>query len=227
MFDRIASIYDLMNRTMTAGLDREWRRRAAERAEPAPGDQALDACCGTGDLALELADRVGPGGAVIGCDFSERMLDLAREKAAERGVRNARFEWADVLELPYADGRFDAVTVGFGVRNFADLDRGLAELSRVLAPGGRLVILEITQPRRAPLSTFYSLWFDRVVPVLGRLAGDPEAYTYLPESVRAFPPPRELAGRMQEAGLERIRYSVLAGGIITLHSGTRPASAVD
>jgi demethylmenaquinone methyltransferase/2-methoxy-6-polyprenyl-1,4-benzoquinol methylase len=222
MFDRIAGRYDLLNSVMTAGLHHRWRQRAAERAELRPGDAALDVCCGTGDLALELAGRVLPGGHVVGCDFSEPMLDLAREKAAAHGASGVRFEWADALRLPYDDGRFDAVTVGFGVRNLSDLDAGLAEMRRVLRPGGRLVILEITQPARPPLSTFYSLWFDRIVPVLGRLAGDPEAYSYLPESVRSFPAPRELAGKLDAAGLERIRWTVLAGGIIAIHSGSAP-----
>lgn len=221
MFDRIAGVYDLMNRAMTAGLDRGWRRRAADLAELQPGQNALDVCCGTGDLVFELADRVQPAGSVVGCDFSERMLDRAREKALKQGIVGARFEWADALDLPYADGRFDAVTVGFGVRNLADLDRGLAEMARVLKPGGRMVILEITQPRRPPLSTFFGLWFDRIVPLLGRLAGDPDAYSYLPESVRSFPPPEELAAKMAAVGIEGIRYRILAGGIISLHSGTR------
>jgi demethylmenaquinone methyltransferase/2-methoxy-6-polyprenyl-1,4-benzoquinol methylase len=222
MFDRIAGRYDLLNSVMTAGLHHRWRGRAAERAELRSGDAALDVCCGTGDLALELAGRVLPGGHVVGCDFSEPMLDLAREKAAGHGASGVRFEWADALSLPYDDGRFDAVTVGFGVRNLSDLDAGLAEMRRVLRPGGRLVILEITQPTRPPLSTFYSLWFDRIVPVLGRVAGDPEAYSYLPESVRSFPAPRELAGKLDAAGLERIRWTVLAGGIIAIHSGSVP-----
>jgi len=221
MFDRIAGRYDLLNTLMTAGLHHRWRERAADRAELQPGDSALDVCCGTGDLALELARRVAPGGRVVGCDFSEPMLDLAREKASERGVAGVRFEWADALQLPYDDGRFDAVTVGFGVRNFADRDRGLREMARVLRPGGRLVILEFTEPTRPPFSTFYSLWFDRIVPVLGRLTPDPEAYSYLPESVHNFPDPRGLAAKMDAAGLERIRYTVLAGGILTIHSGAR------
>ncbi len=223
MFDRIAGVYDLMNTAMTAGLHHRWRERAAERAELGPGDSALDACCGTGDLAFELARRVEPGGRVIGSDFSERMLDLARSKAACRDAPGLRFEWADALELPYDDESFDAVTVGFGVRNLADLERGIGELSRVLRPAGRLVILEITQPRRPPLSTFFSVWFDRLVPVLGRLAGDREAYAYLPESVKRFPAPERLAGIMDRCGLQRIRYTVLAGGIIAIHSGARPA----
>jgi demethylmenaquinone methyltransferase/2-methoxy-6-polyprenyl-1,4-benzoquinol methylase len=222
MFDRIAGVYDHMNTAMTAGLHHRWRARAADRAELRPGDAALDVCCGTGDLALELARRVGPAGTVVGCDFSERMLELARQKAARRGLVQVRFEWADALRLPYPDASFDAAAVGFGARNLADLQRGLAELVRVLRPGGRLVILEITQPRRVPLSTFYSLWFDRIVPLLGAIAGDRDAYSYLPRSVKRFPSPEGLAALMAAAGLERIRGLIMAGGIIAVHSGARP-----
>jgi demethylmenaquinone methyltransferase/2-methoxy-6-polyprenyl-1,4-benzoquinol methylase len=220
MFDRVAARYDLLNSLMSAGLHHRWRERAAEIAELRPGDAALDVCCGTGDLTLELARRVAPTGHVVGCDFSEPMLDLAREKASARGAEAVRFEWADALQLPYDAGRFDAVSVGFGVRNFADRDRGLAEMARVLRPGGRLVVLEFTRPRRPPFSTFYSLWFDRIAPLLGRISDDPEAYAYLAESVRSFPSPRGLAERMDRfAGLERIRYTILAGGIVTIHTG--------
>jgi demethylmenaquinone methyltransferase/2-methoxy-6-polyprenyl-1,4-benzoquinol methylase len=221
MFDRVAGRYDALNSVMTAGLHHRWRERAAERTGLMPGDSALDVCCGTGDLTLELSGRVSPGGHVVGCDFSEPMLDLAREKTAARAVEGVRFEWADALALPYDGERFDALTVGFGVRNLADLDRGLREMARVLKPGGRLVILEITQPTRPPLSTFYSLWFDRAVPLLGAFSGDAEAYSYLPESVRSFPSPRGLAEKMDAAGFEQIRYTVLAGGIIAIHSGVR------
>jgi demethylmenaquinone methyltransferase / 2-methoxy-6-polyprenyl-1,4-benzoquinol methylase len=235
MFDRIAGVYDRMNHVMTAGLDRRWRERAVERAGLEPGDSALDVCCGTGDLAFELARAVGPSGRVVACDFSEAMLELAREKEEDRrrttpgpeanGGRGSsapvEFEWADALDLPYSDESFDAVTVGFGVRNLSDLGAGLAELTRVLRPGGRLVILEITQPTRPPLSTFFGLWFDRVVPILGSVAGDSAAYTYLPDSVRSFPPPDRLAGLMDEAGLAQIRWLLLAGGIIAIHSGSR------
>jgi demethylmenaquinone methyltransferase / 2-methoxy-6-polyprenyl-1,4-benzoquinol methylase len=221
MFDRVAGRYDALNSVMTAGLHHRWRERAASRAELGRGDSALDICCGTGDLALELAKQVSPGGHVVGCDFSEPMLDLAREKSAERGADGVRFEWADALELPYDGERFDAVTVGFGARNLADLDRGLREMARVLKPGGRVVILEITQPTRPPLSLFYSLWFDRLVPLLGTFSSNPEAYSYLPESVHSFPSPLGLAEKMDDAGFKAIRYTVLAGGIIAIHSGTR------
>jgi demethylmenaquinone methyltransferase / 2-methoxy-6-polyprenyl-1,4-benzoquinol methylase len=218
MFDRIAGVYDRMNRVMTAGLDCEWRRRAADLAQVGPGDRALDVATGTGDLALELAARVGPGGEVVGSDFSEQMLARARAKA---GGAQVRFEWGNALALPYESASFDAATVGFGARNFADLGRGVAEMARVVRPGGRVVVLEITTPQRPPLSWFYALWFDRAVPALGRLAGDPDAYTYLPSSVRRFPEPRELAALMAGCGLGRIRWVITAGGIIAIHVGVR------
>ncbi|HYI99285.1 MAG TPA: bifunctional demethylmenaquinone methyltransferase/2-methoxy-6-polyprenyl-1,4-benzoquinol methylase UbiE [Thermoleophilaceae bacterium] len=220
MFDRIARVYDRMNAVMTAGMDRRWRERAADLARLAPGDRALDVACGTGDLAIELSERVGPEGSVVGLDFSEQMLALARRKASA-------IEWraGNALDLPFADGEFAAATVGFGARNFDDLARGLRELRRVTRPGGRVVVLEITTPQRPPLSWFFRLWFDRVVPALGRFAGDPDAYTYLPSSVRRFPAPDALAAELAAAGLEDVRWVLTAGGIIAIHSGTVPASA--
>ena len=168
MFDRISRIYDRLNTVMTAGLHHGWRRRAADLAQLGPGGRALDVATGTGDLAFELANRIAPGGEVLGVDFSEQMLDVARRKAAERALpARVGFEWGNAMELDYADDSFDAATVGFGVRNFSDLDRGLGELARVVRPGGRVVILEVTSPQRPPLSSFFSLWFDRVVPILG------------------------------------------------------------
>jgi demethylmenaquinone methyltransferase / 2-methoxy-6-polyprenyl-1,4-benzoquinol methylase len=221
MFDRIAGVYDAMNSAMTAGLHHQWRQRAVDRARVGAGADALDVCCGTGDLALELRRRIGPDGRVVGCDFSEPMLEIARRKSGEQGLP-VEFGWADALELPYGDASFDAVTIGFGARNLADLGRGLSEMARVLRPGGRLVILEITRPHREPLASFYSLWFDRIVPVIGNLAGDPDAYSYLPSSVRSFPEPPELAEMMDTAGLGEIRWLLLAGGIIAIHSATKP-----
>ena len=221
MFDRIAGFYDVMNSVMTAGLHHAWRRRAVDLARVGPGDRVLDVATGTGDLALELAARVAPGGAVVAVDFAEQMLARAREKATQAPAA-ITFDWANAMELPYADGEFAAATVGFGARNFSDLDRGLREMARVVGPGGRVVVLEITIPTRPPLSTFYRLWFDRIVPVIGRLAGDRDAYSYLPSSVRRFPGPHELAARMDRCGLD-VRYVLTAGGIIALHAGTKRA----
>ena len=220
MFDRIAGVYDLMNSAMTAGLHHQWRERAVDRAQVGPGSDALDLCSGTGDLALALRRRIGPDGRVVGSDFSEPMLDLARRKSGEEGLP-VEFGWADALELPYGDASFDAVTIGFGARNLADLERGLSEMARVLRPGGRLVILEITRPQREPLASFYSLWFDRLVPMIGSLAGDPDAYSYLPDSVRTFPDPEQLAAMIDAAGFTEIRWLLLAGGIIAIHSATK------
>ena len=230
MFDRIAGVYDRMNQVMTAGLHHHWRRRAADLAGLGPGQRALDVATGTGDLALELARRVAPGGTVVGADFSERMLELARDKAAAERIvgrvpadAQVRFETANALALPYGDDEFDAATVGFGARNFSDLPRGLGEMTRVVRPGGRVVVLEITTPTGPPLSTFLDMWFDHIVPVLGRVAGDADAYSYLPSSVRRFPPPEALAAIMWTCGLRSVRYVITAGGIIALHVGEVPA----
>jgi demethylmenaquinone methyltransferase/2-methoxy-6-polyprenyl-1,4-benzoquinol methylase len=214
MFDRIAGLYDVMNSVMTAGMHHRWRARAVELAALGPGSRALDVATGTGDLAVALSAAVLPGGEVVGCDFSDEMLARARAKAPA-----LRFEWADALALPYADDEFDAATVGFGARNFDDLDRGVSEMVRVVRPGGRVVILEITQPTRQPLASFYRGWFDHLIPAIGAIAGDAAAYSYLPSSVRRFPSPVELAALMERSGLERIRYFLTAGGIIALHVG--------
>ena len=211
MFDRIAPVYDAMNRVMTAGLDRVWRRLTVE-AVVQPGDRVLDACCGTGDLAL-AAER--EGGVVTGLDFSPRMLERARQKS-----ETVTWIEGDLLALPFGDDSFDAATVGFGVRNVSDLDAALAELRRVLRPGGRLAILEITQPRGI-LRPFFSLWFDRVVPVLGRVLPGGRAYTYLPASVRRFPGARELVALLEGHGFEQVRVRLLGGSIVALHTGVR------
>jgi demethylmenaquinone methyltransferase/2-methoxy-6-polyprenyl-1,4-benzoquinol methylase len=213
MFDRIARVYDRMNSVMTAGMHHHWRERAADLASVGPGHRALDVATGTGDLAIALRAR---GAEVTALDFSDGMLEVARAKAPD-----IRFEQGDALALPYADGEFDAATVGFGARNFSDLGRGLREMTRVTRPGGRVVVLEITTPQRAPLSWFFSIWFDRVVPALGRVAGDRDAYAYLPSSVRRFPDPGGLAAELAAVGLSDVRWVLTAGGIIALHSGTR------
>jgi len=216
MFDRIARVYDRMNSVMTVGMHHRWRQRAADLAQVRSGDRVLDVATGTGDLAIELERRTGPGG-VVGMDFAEAMLDIARSKAPA-----VTFEQGNALELSYPDHSFDAATVGFGARNFSDLGRGLAEMTRVVRPGGRVVVLEITTPQRPPLSWFFRMWFDRIVPGLGRVAGDSDAYTYLPSSVRRFPGPKELGGELVAAGLTDVRWVLTAGGIIAIHSGTVP-----
>lgn len=210
LFDRIAPVYDFMNRAMTMGLDRRWRRLTAQAAVRT-GDRVLDACCGTGDLAL-AALRAGAG-PVTGLDFSERMLEHARRKSSE-------IAWVrgDLLALPFDAGSFDAATVGFGVRNVDDLEAGLRELRRVLRPGGRLAVLEITRPRGL-LRPFFRLWFDVLIPLAGKALPGGKAYTYLPASVRRFPGPEDLAAALDRSGFENIRFRLLAGGIVALHTG--------
>ena len=209
MFDRIAPRYDLMNRLMTAGLDGVWRREAA-RAVVRPGDRVLDLCCGTGDLALAGREA---GGDVTAVDFSGPMLERARPKSPE-------ITWleADALHLPLADDSFDAVTIGFGLRNVASAEQGLAEMRRVLKPGGRLAVLDVTRPRGL-LALFYRIWFDALIPAVGKLLPGGAAFTYLPASVRRFPEPRELASLLEETGFEQIRWRLFAGGIVALHTG--------
>jgi demethylmenaquinone methyltransferase / 2-methoxy-6-polyprenyl-1,4-benzoquinol methylase len=239
MFDRVAVVYDPLNTLMTAGLHHRWRVRAADLARVGPGSRVLDVATGTGDLAIELARRVSPRGEVVGSDFSEGMLSRARVKGAKAAPATLSFEWGDVLDLPYPDDSFDAATVGFGARNFSDLGRGLAEMVRVVRPGGRVVVLDFTTPIRPPLSWFFGVWFDRLVPLLGRATApiaallprsrkDPsetgiaDAYTYLPNSVKRFLAPHELAAEMHRAGLCEIHYLTTAGGIVTIHAATVP-----
>lgn len=209
MFDRIAPVYDAMNRTMTAGLDQRWRRATAA-AVVRPGDRVLDACCGTGDLAL-AGERAG--GKVTGLDFSGAMLARARRKSPS-------VEWVegDAMSMPFADASFDAVTVGFGIRNVPELEAGLAELRRVLRAGGRVGILEITTPRGL-LRPFYRVWFDGVVPLLGKALPGGQAYSYLPASVRRFPGADGLAARVRAAGFDDVEYRLFGGGIVALHTG--------
>jgi demethylmenaquinone methyltransferase / 2-methoxy-6-polyprenyl-1,4-benzoquinol methylase len=244
MFDRIAGVYDLLNTVMTAGLHHRWRSRAVDLARVGPGSRVLDIATGTGDLAIELARRVSPGGVVIGSDFSEGMLARARVKGAKAltSVAALRFEWGDALRLPYADGSFDAATNGFGLRNFSDVRQGLREMARVVRPGGRVVVLELTTPTRPPLSLFYRVWFDRIVPALGKVtsplatftgkgsrsgvsseqASIAQAYTYLPNSVKRFYSPVALAAEMELVGLCEVGYVLMAGGIVAVHGATVP-----
>ena len=215
MFDRITPSYDRMNRVMSMGMDGSWRARAVRCAGLEPGSGAIDVCCGTGDLAIELLDTVSTRGRVVGLDFSERMIEAARAKSSQ-------VEWlqGDALDLPFATGEFDACTVGFGVRNLPDVERGFREMARVVRPGGRVVCLELTPPPRL-VAPFARLWTDHAVPLLGRVvARETDAYRYLPASVHRFPPAAELAAIMRAAGLDRVQYRRLSGGAVALHVGT-------
>jgi len=217
MFDRITPAYDRMNRLMSLGMDGSWRSLAVRASGVAPGDAALDVCCGTGDLAIELLDAVSTRGRVVGLDFSPAMLEAARRKSSQ-------VEWVrgDALALPFAAGEFAAATIGFGMRNLSDPLRGFAELGRVVRPGGRVVCLELTPPP-AWAAPFARLWTDRAVPLLGRLiARETDAYRYLPASVHRFPPAPELAEIMREAGLIDVGYRRLMMGVVALHVGTVP-----
>lgn len=226
MFGGIAARYDLMNRLMTFGLDGRWRRLAALETLPGDGERVLDVCCGTGDLALTVAE-VWPRCTVVGLDLTPEMLDVARAKAAARarGARRApvTFVRGDLLALPFDDGEFSAVSVGWGVRNVADLPRAFAEMARVTRPGGRVVCLESTLAPPGLGRTVQQTWMGHVVPVLGGLvAGDRSAYAYLPTSVAAFPPAKELAAVMSTVGLTRVRYRRLGLGAVALHVGEVP-----
>lgn len=221
MFSAIAPRYDFLNRLLSLNLDRGWRRRAVARLgwEARPRGTYLDACAGTLDLAAALARQPGFEGRVVAVDFALPMLRLGSEKAPRGVVRPAA---ADALQLPFADATFDGALVGFGVRNLADLEAGLLELARVLRPGARLVILDITTPSFALTRAAYLFYFRRVLPLVGRaVSGHPTAYTYLPASVMDFPKPDGLARRLAAASLRDIGYQLLTGGIAAIHWGAR------
>jgi demethylmenaquinone methyltransferase / 2-methoxy-6-polyprenyl-1,4-benzoquinol methylase len=219
MFDRISPVYDLMNQLISGFQEPRWRRRAVREARLAPGMAALDVACGTGKVATSLAKAVGSSGRVVGLDFSPRMIDRARR---ERSATGLSFVVGDALALPFDDGTFDASTIAFGMRNLPDYARGFAEMTRVVRPGGRVVCLEISRPRSA-IGRAIQRWFDWIVPVIGRAAGQGDAYAYLVASTRGYPGPDRIAAIMREVGLEDVRWTPLSGGIVTLHAGTKPA----
>lgn len=219
MFHAIAPSYDFLNHLLSLNLDKRWRRKAIERLnwEHAPTGRYLDLCAGTLDLAATLARRPGFTGVVVGSDFVPRMLRLGRGKA-DRIVSVT----ADALELPHADATFDGATVGFGVRNLMDLDAGLREAARILKPGARFVILEMSIPSWQPLRGLFLGYFRHILPAIGRMVSHhSNAYTWLPESVLAFPEPQGLADRMTAAGFRDVSWSLLFGGICALHVGVR------
>ena len=221
MFGEISGRYDLLNRLLSAGRDRAWRRVTVERLGPRPGERALDLCGGTGDLALDLARA---GASVVCADFSWPMLVGARPKLAGAGPGAVRLLLADALRLPFADGSFDLLTIAFGLRNLRTVEEGLGEMRRVLRPGGRLGILEFSTPPGALLRGAYHLYLGRILPrVGGWVSGRPRAYRYLADSIRGFPDQEGLARQMREAGLVEVGYLNLTGGIVALHTARRPA----
>ncbi len=226
MFDSIAGRYDLLNRVLSAGVDRGWRVAAAREVLQHNPKDVLDVATGTGDFALAIK-KLAPEANVVGSDFANKMLEIAREKARKQNL-NMRFEQGDALKLPYADASFDAISCAFGFRNFADFTRGLEEFRRVLRPGGRAVILEFPPPPENLLGRAYSFYFRTILPWLGGIiSGRPEAYKYLPESVIAFPKPEALAQLMHRVGLEP-RYRILTGGLAAIHVGVKsPRHASD
>ena len=219
MFDRISPVYDLMNQLISGFQEPRWRRRAVREARLGVGGSAADIACGTGKVSVSLARRVGPSGRVVGVDFSPRMI--ARARRDHRGAANVEFVVGDATALPLPDESFDAATIAFGMRNLPDYRQGFAEMARVVRPGGRVVCLEIARPRN-PIGRAIQRWFDWIVPVIGRAAGQGDAYGYLVESTRGYPGPERIAGIMRDAGLEDVRWYGMSGGIVTLHAATRP-----
>lgn len=219
MFDRIASVYDPMNLVISAFQEPRWRRRAVNLTGARPGDRLLDVATGTGKVAADLHARAQPGGNVLGVDISPRMIDVARRRFGDR--LGLEFVVGDALALPTEDATFDAATIAFGMRNLPDYRQGFAELTRSVRPGGRVVCLEIARPRSRN-ARFLQFWFDRIVPVLGRLAGQGGAYGYLVRSVRGYPSPDRIAEIMREVGLKDVTWHPMSGGIVTLHTGTVP-----
>jgi demethylmenaquinone methyltransferase/2-methoxy-6-polyprenyl-1,4-benzoquinol methylase len=223
MFAGIAPRYDLLNSLLSAGRDRYWRRRAVAQAELPPGGLAVDVCTGTADVALQLAKQFPSAKSIVGVDFCLPMLRVGADKVARVGLADRiTLHAASAEALPFAADTFDAATIAFGIRNVTDRRRGLAELNRVLRPGGRGIVLEFATPEGPCFGRLYQLYFHQVLPWIGGLiSGNPDAYRYLPASVSAFPSPRELAGLMEEVGFQDVRFRTLTGGIVTLHVGRK------
>ena len=219
MFDKIARVYDPMNLVISAFQEPRWRKRAVKLTGVKAGDRVLDVATGTGKVAADLHARAQPGGSVLGIDISPAMIGVARRRFADR--QRLAFEVGDALALPTEDGAFDAATIAFGMRNLPDYAKGFAELARSVRPGGRVVCLEIARPRSRP-ARFLQFWFDKIVPLVGRVAGQGGAYGYLVRSVKAYPGPDRIAAIMGEVGLQDVSWQPMSGGIVTLHVGTVP-----
>lgn len=222
MFDGIAHSYDLLNHTLSLGIDRRWRRAAIDSLRPYAPQRILDVATGTGDFALLAARELQPK-ELLGVDLSEGMMDVARKKVAEAELGEViRFQKEDCLSLSLASESFDAVTVAYGIRNFADLDRGLSEMHRVLRPGGRLVIIELTAPRRFPMRQGFWLYSHVLMPLVGKIVShDAKAYTYLPATMEAFPQGEQMKGILEKAGFRDVQFKRFTFGLSTLYTGVR------
>lgn len=221
MFDRIAPVYDLMNAVISGFQEPRWRRRAVTLAALTPGMRAIDIATGTGKVAATMGDIVGDRGEVLGVDVSPGMIGGAQKAYGRRP--QLRFVVGDAMALPADDDTFDAATIAFGMRNLPDYGRGFAEMRRVVKPGGLVVCLEIARPDHL-LARISRVWFERAVPLLGRLAGQGDAYGYLVESVRNYPDPERIAGIMRDAGLEQVTWIPMTLGMVTLHVGRKPVA---
>ncbi len=225
MFRQIAPRYDVMNHLLSLNIDRYWRWRAVRRLRIDPGAAVLDTCTGTGDLAIAIARKAPPSVDVVGSDFCHAMLEIARDKRGSKDSATARIDFleADSQSLPFADNTFQCVTVAFGLRNVADTDRGLREMTRVCRPGGQVMVLEFSQPTIPGLRQAYGFYFRNVLPRIGQwfARNDKSAYKYLPESVGQFPDGQALADRMKAAGLADVRYQPLTFGVATIYEGTK------
>jgi demethylmenaquinone methyltransferase/2-methoxy-6-polyprenyl-1,4-benzoquinol methylase len=219
MFDRIARVYDPMNLAISAFQEPRWRRRAVRLTRTRPGERVLDVATGTGNVAADLQRRVQPGGEVLGVDLSPGMIEVAERRFGDRP--GLRFVVGDALALPTEDASFDAATIAFGMRNLPDYRQGFAEMARSVRPGGRVVCLEIARPKRR-IAQVLQLWFDRIVPLIGRVIGQGGAYGYLVRSVRDYPDPARVAAIMLDAGLEDVRWAPMTMGMVTVHVGTVP-----
>lgn len=229
LFNSIAKNYDIMNLIMTWGMLPRWQKFMLQKTSLKPGGQALDVCCGTGELTLQLRDLVGAKGKVWGLDFSEKMLEVAKEKISETDFTNISYVQGDALELPFADNTFDAATTGFALRNVTDISQAIGEMSRVVKPGGRVVCLEVSRPQNPVLRAGFNLYFFKIVPLIGRFVDRGKAidnkypaYSWLPESLKTFPDQERLKAIFQGAGLEQVEYYGLGGGAVTVHVGIKP-----
>jgi demethylmenaquinone methyltransferase / 2-methoxy-6-polyprenyl-1,4-benzoquinol methylase len=221
LFTRIAGRYDLINDLQSFGLHRYWKKRVVKEARPQAGEKALDVCCGTGDIALSLAQK---GAEVVGLDFSERMLEIARRRQSEGGADFTRMQFVsgDAQSLPFPDGTFDIITIGYGLRNLTSWETGLREMQRVTRPGGRLVILEFGKPENSVWRAIYETYLKLFSPALGLVfCGDAAAYSYILESLNHYPAQRAVAEKMRELGLENVRVINLLGGAMSINYGEK------